>query len=181
MQDFTDTRSPDTADRIWLLEHPPVYTLGLAGDRKHLLNTGDIPVYHVDRGGQATYHGPGQLVIYVLLDLKRRGWHIKAFVYRLEQVIIDFLAARGLSGTRREKAPGVYVAGRKLAALGLRVRRGCCYHGLSLNVNMDLSPFQGINPCGHAGLEVTQLYDLGISDNITQVSTLLTPLINYKL
>ena len=162
MQAFTDTRTPVSPDELWLLQHPPVFTLGRNGKTEHLRDPGDIPVMHVDRGGQVTYHGPGQLVVYLLLDMKRRRLGIQALVRLLEQSIIQLLADYSISAGRREKAPGVYVDGRKIAALGLRVRRGCCYHGLSLNVNMDLSPFSMINPCGFAGLEVTQLHDLGI-------------------
>lgn len=170
MQRFTDTRSTDTPDELWLLQHPPVYTLGQAGKREHLLNTGNIPVYPIDRGGQVTYHGIGQLIVYVLMNIKRRNWGVKKLVFALEQAVIDYLASQNLSGNRRENAPGVYVDERKIASLGLRIRRGCSYHGLSLNVDMDLTPFQGINPCGYAGLEVTQLRDLGIRDDFEQVS-----------
>lgn len=163
MQSFTDARTPATTDEVWLLEHPPVYTLGRNGKQEHLLSTGRIPVIHCDRGGQVTYHGPGQLVVYTLLDLRRRRLGVQSLVHRLEQSVIDLLADHAVSAQRRDGAPGVYVDGRKIAALGLRVRRGCSYHGLSLNVNMDLSPFAQINPCGYRGLEVTQLADLGIA------------------
>ena len=163
MQAFTDTRTAASPDELWLLQHPPVFTLGRNGKTEHLLHhTGDIPVIHVDRGGQVTYHGPGQLVAYPLLDLKRRRLGIQSLVRILEQSVINLLADYSIRAGRRDKAPGVYVDGRKLAALGLRVRRGCCYHGLSLNVDMDLSPFSMINPCGFADLEVTRLADLGI-------------------
>jgi lipoyl(octanoyl) transferase len=162
MQTFTDARIATTTDEVWLLEHPPVYTLGRNGKEEHLHDTGTIPVIHSDRGGQVTYHGPGQLVVYTLLDLKRRQLGVQSLVNRLEQAVIDLLAEHSISAERRDKAPGVYVDGRKIAALGLRVRRGCSFHGLSLNVNMDLSPFERINPCGYEGLEVTQLADLGI-------------------
>ena len=163
MQAFTDTRTAASPDELWLLQHPPVFTLGRNGKTEHLLqHTDDIPVIHVDRGGQVTYHGPGQLVAYPLLDLKRRRLGIQSLVRILEQSVINLLADYSIRAGRRDKAPGVYVDGRKLAALGLRVRRGCCYHGLSLNVDMDLSPFSMINPCGFAGLEVTRLTDLGI-------------------
>lgn len=171
MQQFTDTRQPETTDEIWILQHPPVYTLGLAGRWEHLHRPGDILVYPTDRGGQVTYHGPGQLIVYILLDLKRRHFAVKRLVYLLEQAVIDYLSHQQIVGERRDKAPGVYVQGRKLAALGLRVRHGCSYHGLSLNVAMDLTPFQGINPCGYAGLEVTQLRDLGVMDDFHQVTT----------
>lgn len=160
MQGFTDRRDSATADELWLLEHPPVFTLGLAGKPQHVLDAGDIPVVHCDRGGQVTYHGPGQVVLYTLLDLKRADIGIKALVSTLEQAVIDLLATLGIAGERRAGAPGVYVAGAKIAALGLRVRRACCYHGLSLNVAMDLAPFDRINPCGYAGLAVTDLRTL---------------------
>ena len=163
MQAFTDTRTAASPDELWLLQHPPVFTLGRNGKTEHLLqHTGDIPVIHVDRGGQVTYHGPGQLVVYPLLDLKRRRLGIQSLVRILEQSVINLLADYSIRAGRRDKAPGVYVDGRKIASLGLRVRRGCCYHGLSLNVDMDLSPFSMINPCGFADLEVTRLADLGI-------------------
>ena len=162
MQAFTDTRTAESADELWLLQHPSVFTLGRNGKTEHLHHTGDIPVIHVDRGGQVTYHGPGQLVAYLLLDLKRRRLGIQSLVRVLEQSVIHLLADYSIRAVRRDKAPGVYVDGRKIAALGLRVRRGCSYHGLSLNVDMDLSPFSRINPCGFADLEVTQLADLGI-------------------
>lgn len=157
MRAFTDRRGQDTPDELWLLEHPPVFTLGQAGRREHLLDPGDIPVVHVDRGGQVTYHGPGQLIAYLLLDLRRFGIGIKRLVSLLEQAVIDLLDSYGIQATRRTDAPGVYVDGAKIASLGLRVRNGCCYHGLALNVAMDLEPFQRINPCGYAGLAMTQL------------------------
>jgi len=162
MQDFTDVRKPDTPDEFWMLEHPPVFTLGQAGRSEHLLAPGDIPVVHIDRGGQVTYHGPGQLVVYTLLDLRRRRLGVRALVEALEQGVIDMLAEYGVPAQPRRDAPGVYVGGRKIAALGLRVRRGCSYHGLALNVDMDLEPFQRINPCGYRGMEVTQLADFGV-------------------
>lgn len=157
MQDFTSARMPDTADELWLLEHPPVFTLGLAGRHEHLLAPGDIPVVQSDRGGQVTYHGPGQVVCYVLMDLARARLGVRALVSALEGAVLALLADLGVEGQRHAGAPGVYVAGRKLASLGLRVRRGCSYHGLALNVDMDLKPFARINPCGQAGLEMTQL------------------------
>lgn len=159
MRAFTDARDADTPDELWLLEHPPVFTLGQAGRPEHLLAPGAIPVIQTDRGGQVTYHGPGQLVAYLLLDLRRAGIGVKRLVERLEQAIIDLLAEHGVQAERRANAPGVYVAGAKIASLGLRVRNGCCYHGLALNVDMDLEPFGRINPCGYAGLRVTQLVD----------------------
>lgn len=163
MREFTVRRTTDTPDELWLLEHLPVYTLGQAGKPEHLLRDNGIPVVRVDRGGQVTYHGPGQVVAYVLLDLRRRGFTVKRLVSLLEQAVIDLLAAHGVLGARRAGAPGVYVDGAKVAALGLRVRRGCCYHGLALNVDMDLVPFADINPCGYEGLAVTQLADLGVA------------------
>ncbi|MGB7932281.1 MAG: lipoyl(octanoyl) transferase LipB [Gammaproteobacteria bacterium] len=164
MQAFTDTRTVESPDELWLLQHPPVITFGRNAKTEHLLyHTNDIPVIRVDRGGQVTYHGPGQLIAYLLLDLKRRRLGIQSLVRILEQSVIHLLADYSIRAGRRDKAPGVYVDGRKIAALGLRVRRGCCYHGLSLNVNMDLSPFSMINPCGFADLEVTQLAELGIN------------------
>jgi lipoyl(octanoyl) transferase len=157
MQDFNAARTPDTPDEIWLLEHPPVFTVGLAGDPAHLLAPGDIPVVNVDRGGQVTYHGPGQLVAYVLFDLRRGGVSVHGLVQSLEDAVVQLAAARGITALARRDAPGVYVDGRKLASLGLRIRRGASYHGLALNVDMDLGPFARINPCGMPGLEVTQL------------------------
>lgn len=162
MREFTTARTVSTPDELWLVEHPPVYTLGQAGKPEHLLRDNGIPVVRADRGGQVTYHGPGQVVAYVLLDLHRRGLTVKRLVWLLEQAVIDFLAALAVAGERRAGAPGVYVEGAKLAALGLRVRGGCTYHGLALNVDMDLAPFRDINPCGYEGLAVTQLADLGV-------------------
>jgi lipoyl(octanoyl) transferase len=161
MREFTDARTGATPDEIRILQHEPVYTLGLGGKMEHVLDARGIPVVRADRGGQVTYHGPGQLIVYLMLDLKRRNLSVRGLVSRLEQAVIDTLGALGIDSHRIAGAPGVYVAGRKLAALGLRVRRGCCYHGLAVNVNMDLSPFDGINPCGYPGLAVTQLADLG--------------------
>ncbi len=160
MQSFTDQRQAQTADELWLVEHPPVFTVGQSGKPEHLLNPGDIPVVQVDRGGQVTYHGPGQIVAYALLDLRRLGWGPRQLVTALEQGVIALLSEFGITAAGRRDAPGVYVDGAKVAALGLRVRRGCCYHGLSLNVAMDLEPFSRINPCGYPGLKVTQLRDL---------------------
>ena len=157
MQDFTARRSAETPDEIWLLQHPPVYTQGLAGKPEHLLRTSEIPVVKIDRGGQITYHGPGQVVAYILLDLKRRGMGVKELVRRMEQAVIDLLAAHGVVAARRDKAPGVYVNDAKIAALGLRIRNNCSYHGLCLNVDMDLAPFQYINPCGFVDKGVTSM------------------------
>jgi lipoyl(octanoyl) transferase len=159
MQSFTDRRGPDTADELWLLEHPPVYTLGKAGLREHILDPGDIPVIQTDRGGQVTYHGPGQLVAYLMLDLNRAGLGVKRLVHLLEQSVVDLLAGHGIESSTRPNAPGVYLGEAKIASLGLRVRRGCSYHGLALNVDMDLEPFSRINPCGYPGLAVTQMRD----------------------
>ena len=161
MQAFTDARDADTADELWLVEHEPVFTLGQAGKPEHVLMPGDIPVIHVDRGGQVTYHGPGQLVLYPLLDLRRLKLGVREYVTRIEQAIIDTLGDWNIEAGRREGAPGVYVAGAKIAALGIRVRRGCSFHGLAFNVDMDLSPFSRINPCGYEGLQVTSMVDLG--------------------
>lgn len=162
MQDFTAQRTAGTPDEIWLLEHPPVYTQGQAGKAEHLIAATDIPVVPIDRGGQITYHGPGQILAYVLVDLRRRGYGIRELVTRLEQAVIDLLAAHGVTAARLAGAPGVYVDGAKIAALGLRVRHGCTYHGLALNVDMDLRPFAAINPCGYAGMRVTQCRDSGV-------------------
>ena len=161
MQAFTDARDEATPDDLWLVEHDPVFTLGQAGKPEHVLMPGDIPVLHVDRGGQVTYHGPGQIVLYPLLDLRRLKVGVREYVCRIEQAIIDTLGDWNIEAVRREGAPGVYVAGAKIAALGIRVRRGCTFHGLAFNIAMDLSPFQRINPCGFEGLQVTSLVDLG--------------------
>lgn len=163
MQAFTAQRGEDTPDELWLLEHPPVYTLGQAGKPEHLIAATDIPVVPIDRGGQITYHGPGQAVVYVLVDLRRRGYGIRELVSRMEQAVIDLLAAHHVAAERLAGAPGVYVGGAKIAALGLRVRHGCTYHGLAFNVDMDLAPFAAINPCGYAGMRVTQCRDLGVN------------------
>jgi lipoyl(octanoyl) transferase len=160
MKRFTEERDDTSEDELWFVEHPPVFTLGLNADRGHLLAPGDIPAVPIDRGGQVTYHGPGQLVAYVLLNLARRGLGIRPLVELLEQSVIDAVAAYGVEAQGWREAPGVYVQGRKLAAIGLRVRRGCSYHGIAVNVAMDLEPFGRINPCGMAGLEVTQLAEL---------------------
>lgn len=159
MQTFTDTRDSDTGDEIWLLQHPPVFTQGQAGKAEHVLTPGDIPVIQVDRGGQVTYHGPGQLVMYLLLDIERMGIGARELVSRIEQSIIRTLRCYGLQAIARQDAPGVYVEGKKVASIGLRIRKGKSFHGLSLNVDMDMEPFQRINPCGYSGLEMTQLAD----------------------
>lgn len=161
MRAYTEGRSADSEDALWVVEHPAVYTLGLNGRREHVLEPGGVPVVSVDRGGQVTYHGPGQIVVYCLLDLRRRGLGVRSLVWRMEAALIDLLAEGGIQGHRQRGAPGVYVAGAKIAALGLRVRRGCSYHGLALNLDLDLSPFARIDPCGYRGLQVTRLSDLG--------------------
>jgi lipoyl(octanoyl) transferase len=157
MRQFTDTRDKNTADELWLLQHPRVFTQGQAGKAEHVLAPGDIPVIQVDRGGQVTYHGPGQSVIYLLVDIKRRGMGVRSLVSLIEDSIVQLLSEYGIDAATNPEAPGVYVGGEKIASLGLRVRRGCTYHGLSLNVDMDLEPFRRINPCGFAGLQVTSM------------------------
>ena len=173
MQRFTDARDQDTPDELWLVEHEPVFTLGQAGKPEHVLAPGDIPVLHVDRGGQVTYHGPGQIVLYPLLDLRRIGIGVREYVCRIEQAIIDTLDEWNIGGQRREGAPGVYVAGAKVAALGIRVRRGCTFHGLAFNIGMDLEPFHRINPCGYQGLQVTSMQDLGGPSSMEAVKPVL--------
>ena len=165
MQRFTAERTADTPDELWLTAHPPVFTQGQGGKPEHLLADIGIPVVKIDRGGQVTYHGPGQAVAYLLVDLSRRGLKVRELVNRIEQAVIDLLAEYGLRGERLSGAPGVYVDGAKIAALGLRVKGGCCYHGVALNVDMDLGPYSAINPCGYPGLRVTQLRTLGIADD----------------
>jgi lipoyl(octanoyl) transferase len=167
---FTSGRNASTDDEIWLLQHPPVFTLGLNGNPAHVLVAGDIPVIRVDRGGQVTYHGPGQLMAYVLLDLARRRLGVRALVSALEDAVIATLAGYGIEGTARPDAPGVYVDGAKIASLGLRIRRNCSYHGLALNVSMDLGPFRRINPCGFPDIAVTQIADLGGPPEVETVS-----------
>ncbi len=162
MQEYTLNRGPETPDQIWLVEHPPVYTLGLNGKSEHLLDVQSIPVVQTDRGGQVTFHGPGQLVVYVLLDLQRQGLNVRQLVSLLEHAMLSTLAQYGIQAYAKPDAPGVYVDGKKIGSVGLRVKRGCCYHGLSFNNAMDLRPFQGINTCGFSNLEVIQLADLGV-------------------
>lgn len=177
MQAFTETRDSSTADEIWFTEHPPVFTLGLNASREHLLSPGDIPVVQVDRGGQVTYHGPGQLMVYPLLDVKRAGLGIRDLVSGLERAAIEMLGHFGVDATSRADAPGVYVDGSKLASIGLRIRRGASYHGMALNVDLDPEPFSRINPCGMRGLAVTDLRRLGIDLDIRQAADrLLEPL-----
>ncbi len=174
MQQFTDQRDETTVDEIWLLEHPPVFTQGQAGKAEHLLFPGEIPVVQVDRGGQVTYHGPGQLVAYVLLNIKRRNLGVRQLVNLIEQSIIDTLAENQIQAFAKADAPGVYVDNKKVASLGLRVRKGCTFHGLALNVDMDLSPFSRINPCGYAGMQMVQSKDLGGPVSMTQAKQQLT-------
>jgi lipoyl(octanoyl) transferase len=169
MREFTDRRDAHTPDEFWLVEHPPVFTLGRAARREHVLDPGDIPVVPVDRGGQVTYHGPGQVVLYALVDLPRRDMGVRRLVTTLEDAIVGLLASRGVNAHTVSGAPGVYVDGRKIAALGLRVRRGCSFHGLALNVDCDLQPFSRIDPCGYPGLPVTRTRDEGIDDSPTQL------------
>ncbi len=174
MKEFTAARTADTPDELWVVEHPSVFTLGQAGKPEHLLHDAGIPLVRIDRGGQITYHGPGQVVVYLLIDLSRRKLKVRELVSRIEQAVIDCLGEQGVTAERRDGAPGVYVGPAKVAALGLRVRNGCCYHGVSLNVDMDLSPFSAINPCGYAGMAVTQTKDLGIALTPPQAAEALT-------
>ena len=169
MQRYTDARDADSEDQLWLVEHPPVFTLGKNGKPEHVLAAGDIPLVQSDRGGQVTYHGPGQLVVYVLLDIQRMQLGVRELVTRLERSVIELLADYGIAAESKRDAPGVYVDGAKIAALGLRVRKGRCFHGLALNVDMDLEPFSRIDPCGYPGLQVTQLLNLVKSggENVT--------------
>ena len=177
MQQLTEIRGAETADEIWLLEHEPVFTLGMNADPAHVLAAGDIPVIQIDRGGQVTYHGPGQLVIYPLIDVRRSGLGVRSLVTALERAVIDYAAGFGIKAECRADAPGVYVDGRKLASVGLRIRRGGSYHGLALNVDMDLAPFARINPCGYAGLQMTQLAALGVPHAVEQVGQEIAPLL----
>jgi lipoyl(octanoyl) transferase len=170
-----DVRGPETPDEIWFLEHPPVFTLGMNSKPEHMLGTGDIPVVQIDRGGQVTYHGPGQLVVYPLLDLGRAKLGVRALVQGIERAIVATVAEWGIEAYGRRDAPGVYVGPRKLASVGLRIRRGCSYHGLALNVAMDLEPFRRINPCGYAGLEMTQVSELGGPADLGAVADALAP------
>jgi lipoyl(octanoyl) transferase len=181
MQQFTATRGEQADDEIWLLEHDPVFTLGMNADRAHLLAPGAIPVVQIDRGGQVTYHGPGQLVVYPLIDVRRANLGVRALVTALEGAVIELAARYGIEALCRDRAPGVYVAGRKLASVGLRIRRGGSYHGLALNVDMDLEPFSRINPCGYAGLEMTQLASLGGPADVERVGRELAPLLLARL
>ncbi len=181
MQAFTDRRDSDTPDELWALEHPPVFTQGMNGRPEHLLAPGDIPVVPVDRGGQVTYHGPGQAVVYVLVDVRRRQLGIRRLITLLETATVDLLAEHGVTAAARPDAPGVYVGDAKIASVGLRVRRGASYHGIALNVDMDLSPFRRINPCGYQGLRVTQMRDLGISTPPAEVGRALMQRLHDEL
>lgn len=174
MQAFTAQRTADTPDELWLCEHPPVFTQGLSGKPEHVLHDIGIPVVQIDRGGQITYHGPGQVVAYLLLDLRRRQLKVRDMVWRIEQAVMNVLASHGITAGRMAGAPGVYVAGAKIAALGLRIKGGCSYHGVSLNVDVDLAPYAAINPCGYAGMQVTRLRDLvtvGDTGGLKTIST----------
>ena len=181
MRAFTDARTDGTPDELWLTEHPPVFTQGQAGRPEHLLDPGPIPVVPIDRGGQVTYHGPGQVLAYLLLDIRRRGLGVRELVERMEQGVIALLAEEGINARGRRDAPGVYVGEAKIAALGLRVRHGRCYHGLALNVAMDLAPFSRINPCGYPGLAVTQLADLGAATDLDEVGRRLAEQLSRSL
>lgn len=181
MRVYTDQRDLNTPDAIWLVEHPPVYTQGQAGKPEHILNPGHIPIVLSDRGGQVTYHGPGQLVVYFLLDIKRLNITVRDLVSRLEQALIDMLSASGIPASRKDNAPGVYVEGAKIASLGLRVRKGCTYHGLALNVNMDLKPFTQINPCGFEGLRMTQMADHSDVTTLNEAKIALVPYLLKQL
>ncbi len=169
MHDFTDQRSDDTLDEIWLVEHNPVFTQGQAGKAEHLLNTGDIPVVQSDRGGQVTYHGPGQLVVYFLIDLRRKKLGVRDLVSHIENLVIHTLQSYNITANARPDAPGVYVDGKKICSLGLRIRKGCSFHGLALNIDMDLSPFLRINPCGYSGMEMVQVSQLGGPSSVESV------------
>jgi lipoyl(octanoyl) transferase len=181
MKDFTNRRVPETPDELWITEHAPIFTQGLNGRAEHVLNVGDIPVVQIDRGGQVTYHGPGQLVLYCLLDITRLELGVKSLVAIIEKSVIDLLQCYRIAAYTRPAAPGVYVDKAKIAALGLRIRKGCCYHGLSLNVEMDLEPFTRINPCGYQGLAVTQLREFGVSESVEQVGRRLADILTGNL
>ncbi|HEX7606087.1 MAG TPA: lipoyl(octanoyl) transferase LipB [Usitatibacter sp.] len=181
MQAFNQARDAQTPDELWLVEHPPVFTLGLAGRREHVLDAGGIPVVATDRGGQVTYHGPGQAIAYVLLDLRRNGLGVKELVRRIEDAVIDTLGKYGIDGARRAGMPGVYVNEAKIAAIGLRIARGCSYHGVALNVDADLAPFARIDPCGYPGLASTRLADLGVRDSIHAVQQRLAASLSRRL
>ena len=175
MRDFTDSRDEDTPDEIWFCEHPPVFTLGLNAAKEHLLAPGDIPVVQIDRGGQVTFHGPGQLMIYPLIDIRRANIGVRQLVTALEQSVVDLAAEHEVNAAARADAPGVYVDGRKLASVGLRIRRGASFHGMALNVDVDLEPFSRINPCGYKELEMTDLHRLGIALQLEETAAKFTP------
>ena len=175
MQDFTDTRDENTADEIWFVEHPPVFTMGLNASEEHLLAPGDIPVVQIDRGGQVTFHGPGQLMVYPLIDIRRAGIGVRKLVTALEQCVVDLAAEHSVEAVARADAPGVYVDGDKLASVGLRIRRGASFHGMALNVDVDLEPFTRINPCGYAELQMTDLHRLGVDLSLEQSAGKLLP------
>ncbi|MEO0615499.1 MAG: lipoyl(octanoyl) transferase LipB [Pseudomonadota bacterium] len=181
MQAYTDERGPEAPDLLWFCEHPPVFTLGMAASREHVLAPGDIPLVQIDRGGQVTYHGPGQLMIYPLINVRRAGLGVRALVSALEDSVIELLADAGIVARARRDAPGVYVEGRKVASIGLRIRRGCSYHGMALNVDMDLEPFARINPCGMQGLEVTDLSGLGLDWDLTETERRIQPILESRL
>ncbi len=181
MKEFTERRNQDSLDELWVTEHAAVFTQGLNGKPEHLLNPGEIPVIQIDRGGQVTYHGPGQLLLYCLLDLNRRGLGVKGLVAQLENSVIELLQSYAINAYIRSGAPGVYVDQAKIAALGLRIRKGCCYHGLSLNVDMDLEPYSRINPCGYQGLAVTQLVEFSVDSKVEQVGRKLAEILTRNL
>ncbi|TEW56730.1 lipoyl(octanoyl) transferase LipB [Psychromonas sp. RZ22] len=181
MSDFTEQRDDKTIDEIWLVEHTPVFTQGLAGKAEHLLTHSHIPVVKSDRGGQITYHAPGQLVAYLLINIRRKDFNVRRLVSIIEQAIIDLLAEHNVLAVAKPDAPGVYVDGKKIASLGLKIRKGCSFHGLALNVDMDLTPFLQINPCGYAGLEMTQCRDLGIASSVAQLAPVLIEKLNQNL
>ena len=181
MQDYTNIRDEHSPDKIWIVEHPPVYTQGQNGKAEHILNPGDIPIIHVDRGGQVTYHGPGQLVMYFLIDLRRLKLGVRNMVSALENSVISYLKTFGIEAKARCDAPGVYIDNQKICSLGLRIRRGCSYHGLAFNINMDLEPFSRINPCGLQNIKIVQLSDLGGPDDINSVYPALLPYLQANL
>lgn len=181
MQAFTDARNGETDDVLWLCEHPPVFTLGMAAKHEHVLAPGDIPLVQIDRGGQVTYHGPGQLMVYPLIDVRRHKLGVRDLVCALERSVIDLLAVYGIEAIGRRDAPGVYVDGTKVASIGLRIRRGCSYHGMAVNIAMDLSPFDRINPCGMEGLQVTDLATLGVTMTVAEAAKQLTPFLGQHL
>lgn len=181
MSDFTNSRDDNTVDEIWIVEHPPVFTQGTAGKAEHLLQQTEIPVVKSDRGGQITYHGPGQLIVYLLINIRRKDFNVRSLVTIIEQGIIVLLKDNNIEAYAKIDAPGVYVNNKKIASLGLKIRRGCSFHGLALNVDMDLSPFLQINPCGYAGLEMTQCKDEGIKLSVSEIAPLLIEKLNQKL